>query len=85
MTVLSRKMSSIPVLILEQSYSYKDFGSWWFSYNKDGKNYRVVFDGRDNILRVDTQDGKDWITEGEIQIQSETEMIKNVLTLIKEH
>ena len=46
-------LKSIPVLILEHSYSYESFGSWWFIFRRSGKKFRVVFDGRDKYLSLE--------------------------------
>ena len=85
MLTLSKELSSIPALILEQSYTYEAFGSWWFSYKKSGTKYRIAFDGRDEILRIETQDVRDWNTEGEVKIQSDEDLTIKVLSLINKY
>lgn len=85
MFTLTKELGSIPVLILEQGYTYEAFGSWWFSYKKSGIKYRMVFDGRDEILRIETQDVRDWNIEGEVKIQSYEDLIIKVLSLIKKY
>jgi hypothetical protein len=40
MAEVTARLKSIPALILEHSYSYESFGSWWFAFRAirlDGK------------------------------------------------
>jgi len=53
MTELARRLGLVPALILEHSYTYEAFGSWWFSYKRAGRRFRIVFDGRDSCLSLD--------------------------------
>jgi hypothetical protein len=48
-------LKSISALILEHSYSYESFGSWWFSFKRSEKRFRVIFDGRDNYLSLERE------------------------------
>jgi hypothetical protein len=54
MTELARQMESIPALVLDASYSYQSFGSWWFEFKKGGFRYRVAYDGRDSTVTLDS-------------------------------
>lgn len=40
--------------VLTSEYSYPSFGSWWFSFANKGKSFRVVYDGRDSRLSLET-------------------------------
>jgi hypothetical protein len=53
MVELSARLKSIPALILEHSYSYETFGSWWFAFERSGRRFRVIFDGRDEYLSLE--------------------------------
>ena len=58
MTEIATRLASLPTLILEHNYSYKSFGSWWFTFRRSGREFRVVFDGRDDSLYIqDATDG----------------------------
>ena len=60
------RLKSIPALILEHSYSYESFGSWWFSFRRSGKKFRVIFDGRDKYLSLEravVADGSEVVAE----------------------
>ena len=50
MADIASRGATIPILILEHSYSYEAFNSWWFIYKRSGLKYRVVFDGKENYL-----------------------------------
>jgi hypothetical protein len=54
MSALSAQMAVFEVQLLETHYSYSHFGSWWFTFEKYGKIFRISFDGRDYSLSLDT-------------------------------
>ena len=53
MAEIAARLKSTPALILEHSYSYEAFGSWWFTFRRSGKMFRVVCDGRDKYLSLE--------------------------------
>jgi hypothetical protein len=58
MTEIATRLAPLSALILEHNYSYKSFGSWWFKFRRSGREFRIVFDGRDDFLYVqDAADG----------------------------
>ena len=59
MAEVTTRLKSIPALILEHSYSYESFGSWWFTFKRSGQKFRIVFDGRDGYLNLDRGRGVD--------------------------
>ena len=66
MAEIAFRLKSISSLILEHSYSYESFGSWWFIFRRTGQKYRVVFDGRDKYLSLESavvSDGSKTIAE----------------------
>ena len=68
MSEVAARLKSIPALILEHSYSYESFGSWWFTFGRSGKKFRLVFDGRDKYLNLEqalVNDGSKIMTEWE--------------------
>ena len=85
MATLAVNLSTIQVEIIEQSYNNQAFGSWWFIYKKGGSNYRIVFDGQDQMLRCESQVGSNWETDMEIRNESNDKLISNILLLIQTH
>jgi hypothetical protein len=57
MTEIAKRLAPLSVLILEHNYSYNTFGSWWFSFRRGEREFRIVYDGRDDFLYI--QDGAD--------------------------
>ena len=64
-------LESVDVQMLEQEYRYRTFGSWWFVIQIKGDNFRVVWDGREGVLILNSDKGHkapfgyewiDWIT-----------------------
>jgi hypothetical protein len=53
MAEVAARLKSALALILEHSYSYESFGSWWFTFKRSGKKFRVAFDGRDKYLSLE--------------------------------
>src|SRR5687768_1637684 len=53
MAQVTARLKSLPALILEHSYSYESFGSWWFTFERSGRKFRVIFDGRDEYLSLE--------------------------------
>jgi hypothetical protein len=46
-------LKSIKGQLLNSKYSYQTFGSWWFTFQKRGQNFRVVYDGKEFELRFE--------------------------------
>jgi len=38
----------------EHTYAYFSFGSWWFTFLRAGRMYRVVYDGKESDLRLES-------------------------------
>jgi hypothetical protein len=58
MREVATRLALLPAVILEHNYSYKSFGSWWFTFRRSGREFRIVFDGRDDFLYIqDAADG----------------------------
>jgi hypothetical protein len=53
MTDLALWLPDICAQLKEHTYSYKFFGSWWFTFAKAGRMYRVIYDGKENELRLE--------------------------------
>jgi hypothetical protein len=45
-------LKPLPAQVLEHSYSYESFGSWWATIRYRGMFFRVVFDGKEGRLAV---------------------------------
>ena len=39
--------------ILEHGYNYSAFGSWWTTLQRQGVAFRIVFDGKEQQLRLE--------------------------------
>src|SRR5436190_20930375 len=64
-------LRSVDVQMLEQEYHYRTFGSWSFVIQIKGDNFRIVWDGRDGELLLNSDEGYkapfgyewiDWLT-----------------------
>ena len=53
MAELTRRLATVPALMLGSGYSYSDFGSWWFVFKKDGTSFRISFDGKEKWIRLE--------------------------------
>jgi len=90
MRELAVSLKSLPVQILSHEYSYESFGSWWFEYMFKGNRFRVVFDGKDRNLRLETNLGDrmmpkwDKISTKDITENSIKEVIDEVLSILKD-
>ena len=64
MVELADNLRTLPAQILEHRYEYSAFGSWWTTLQRHGMTFRIVFDGKEQQLRLDraTASGKagDW-------------------------
>ncbi|MCX7554408.1 hypothetical protein OS175_10990 [Marinicella sp. S1101] len=74
MVELASKMASIPALILEHSYTYEAFGSWWLTLKRSGKTFRLVFDGRDNRLSIE-ESAINWQEKASKQLSSNNDVL----------
>jgi len=54
---ISTKLVPLSAEILEHNYNHEAFGSWWFTFKRAGREFRIVFDGRDQWLYL--QDAAD--------------------------
>lgn len=50
---VSRHLKNIEAQLLTHEYHYDTFGSWWFTFMKNGEKYQVVYDGREFELRFE--------------------------------
>jgi hypothetical protein len=54
MAHVARHMESIGGQLSSSEYHYASFGSWWFTFQKKGKHYRVIYDGREREVRFES-------------------------------
>ena len=53
MSAIAAQLAIKSIQLVEHSYSYHPFGSWWFSFKNTRGTYRISFDGRDNFVSLD--------------------------------
>ena len=53
MAELARDLRPLPAQILEHAYHYSAFGSWWTTLQRKGIAFRIVFDGKEEVLRLE--------------------------------
>ena len=53
MARLAGRLSAVPAQVLDHSYSYESFGSWWAILLVKGTPFRIVFDGREGDVVVE--------------------------------
>lgn len=53
MVRLAEHFKMVPAQLLEHSYSYQSFGSWWSLLLVNGQPVRIVFDGREGVMIVE--------------------------------
>lgn len=53
MTAIAKALKPLPAQILAHGYDYSSFGSWWLVIHSRGIRFRVVFDGREQMLRIE--------------------------------
>lgn len=57
MTDIATRLVPLSAQILAHNYNHEAFGSWWFTFRRAGREFRIVFDGRDEWLYL--QDAAD--------------------------
>lgn len=50
MEKVARNLKEVEAELLTSEYRGDSFGLWWFTLRKQGKKYRLVYDGRDSRL-----------------------------------
>ena len=53
MVELAGELRSLPAQILEHTYNYSAFGSWWTTVQRRGITFRIVFDGKEGQMRLE--------------------------------
>ncbi len=53
MADVARHLTLIKAQLLRSEYCYETFGSWWFTFEKKGKIYRLLYDGKEGELRFE--------------------------------
>jgi hypothetical protein len=59
MAELATALKDLPAQIREHQYSYEAFGSWWVTMRHQGTGYRLVFDGRNRRLALESSSSGD--------------------------
>ena len=54
MAKLAADLRTVPAQILEHAYNYGAFGSWWTTVQRKGFTFRIVFDGKERQLRLES-------------------------------
>ncbi len=50
MSAIAAQLAIKSIQMLEHSYDYQYFGSWWFSFQNAAGIFRVGYEGRENLL-----------------------------------
>ena len=85
---LAGRLKAVPVQIFEHTYRYDAFGSWWLAFMKRGERYRIVYDGKESVLRIeqnaDPPFSSDWreLLDVPCEDNSVNSVIEKVLSLI---
>jgi hypothetical protein len=53
MVELADDLRTLPAQILDHRYEYSAFGSWWTTLRRHGTTFRIIFDGKEQQLRLD--------------------------------
>ena len=91
MSEVAKRLKSFGVQLLEATYACRTFGSWWLAFQVKGENYRIVWDGRDERLRLDADKGLkasfgyEWIEDVELETHGlhRDTLIQKIETLIE--
>lgn len=87
MADLAIRLSSKSVQLLEHSYNHEAFGSWWFICKSSGQQFRIVFDGKDYLLRIQISAGKHWkdIASHQARESDSVEMATYIIEALKKY
>lgn len=58
MTAFSIVLRAIPAQIQEATYSYESFGSWWVTIRCKGITVLLVYDGKEDELRLERSNNR---------------------------
>ena len=53
MVMLADELRSLPAQILEHTYNYSAFGTWWTIVQRKGITFRIVFDGKEGQVSLE--------------------------------
>jgi hypothetical protein len=51
---IAKRMKGMSAQILRHEYHYESFGSWWFTFRRHGELHRLLYDGKEFMLTVET-------------------------------
>jgi len=71
MQELATCLKTVPVQILVHQYDYDAFGSWWIEFMRSGQRFRIIFDGKEQNLRLETSIGNQLKVEWQEMIVEE--------------
>ena len=55
---LAIALKEISAQVLQYEYSHESFGSWFLTLRREGKVYRVLFDGKDSVYSIEVSGNK---------------------------
>jgi hypothetical protein len=70
MSAIAAQLAIRSIQLLEHSYTYQHFDSWWFTFRNSKGTFRISFDGRDRFLSLEAgEESPDrlWITSWKYQ------------------
>ncbi|CAN5710842.1 hypothetical protein BH18ACI5_BH18ACI5_13410 [soil metagenome] len=87
MAAIARQLAQHNAQLLEHSYDYRHFGSWWFTCSCREHYYRCVFDGHEGEIRLEwapLPDGQPWnfVISGKTNDADEAEIALRILEAI---
>jgi hypothetical protein len=53
MVALANRLRGLPAQVLDHEYRYSAFGSWCTRVRFNGQEFSIIFDGRDQELRLE--------------------------------
>ncbi len=68
MAELAEELRQLPAQVLGHAYHYSVFGSWWTTLRRKGIIFRIVFDGKEQHMRLE-QAGTGSETESWVALQ----------------
>jgi hypothetical protein len=86
MAIFDKQLTSVPAELLDFRFQASAFGSWYLVLKKSGKQFRVVYEGRDGRYYFQSLvSGDDWsdIWSGDKNSQWHSEVLSRLKSVTK--